>query len=449
MRVAMIGTRGVPARYGGFETAIEEIGQRLVARGHEVVVYCRGAEDPSQRTHLGMELVHLPAARRKTLETLSHTGLSVAHLVAKDKVDAAIVFNAANAPFVPLLRARGIPVAVHVDGLEWKRSKWKGVGRRYYRSVEAMSVRLADALIADARGISDYYADEFGAETELLTYGAPVQDEPGSARVEELGLRPHEYHLVVARFEPENHVREIVEGYHRSEAELPLVVVGSAPYADDYTAAIEAAAAGDARIRLLGGVWDQGQLDELYANALTYLHGHSVGGTNPSLLRAMGAGTAVIAFDVDFNREVVGVEGEFFRTAGDVAERVRKAELTAGEMLLKGWSLRERARQRYRWDDVAAGYEELLQRLDHGFSTHGRFSGRRRPLDAQVSWARPVPGFDSAAEPRTQPASAGRAAAGLGDGGGQGQGDLVRTPPHDRRGMEDTVHGPLPGEREV
>ena len=235
MRVAMIGTRGVPARYGGFETAIEEIGRRLVGRGHEVVVYCRGAEDPSQRTHLGMELVHLPAARRKTLETLSHTALSVAHLVGTGGADAAIVFNAANAPFVPVLRARGIPVAVHVDGLEWKRAKWKGAGRRYYRAVEAMSVRLADALIADASGIAAYYADEFGADTELLAYGAPVQDEPGSARVEELGLLPQQFHLVVARFEPENHVLEIVEGYRRSDAELPLVVVGSAPYADEYT----------------------------------------------------------------------------------------------------------------------------------------------------------------------------------------------------------------------
>jgi len=298
-------------------------------------------------------------------------------------------------------------------------------------------------------GISDYYADEFGAQTELLAYGAPVQDEPGSTRVEEIGLRPHEYHLVVARFEPENHVLEIVEGYHRSDAELPLVVVGSAPYADGYTARVEAVAASDPRIRLLGGVWDQEQLDELYANALTYLHGHSVGGTNPSLLRAMGAGTSVIAFDVVFNREVIGVEGEYFHTADDVAERVRKAELTAGEMLLKGWSLRERARQRYRWDDVAAGYEELLQRLSNGFSTHGRFSGRRRPLDAQVSWARPVSGFDSGAEPRTQPPSAGVPAAGLGDVGGQGLSNLVRTPLDERGGAEGRGHGPLPGELEV
>ena len=152
-----------------------------------------------------------------------------------------------------------------------------------------MAVRWSDALIADAQGIADYYATEFGAADRAAGLRRPDHDEPGPTRVEELGLRPHEYHLVVARFEPENHVHEIVDGYHRARARLPLVVVGSAPYADEYTAAIEAAAEGDPRVRLLGGVWDQGQLDELYANALTYLHGHSVGGTNPSLLRAMGA----------------------------------------------------------------------------------------------------------------------------------------------------------------
>ena len=286
----MLGTRGVPARYGGFETAIEEIGRRLVTRGHEVVVYCRGAEDPTLESHLGMELVHLPAAEKKSLETLSHTALSTVHLWrSRRRFDAAIVFNAANAPFLPVIRARNVPVAVHVDGLEWRRDKWTGAGQRYYRAVESLSVRWADALIADAQGIADYYTEEFGAETELLVYGAPIQEDPGAERLGELGLLPQKYHLVVARFEPENHVAEIVSGYVASNATLPLVVVGSAPYADGYTARIHALAEGSSRVRMLGGLWDQQQLDELYANSLTYVHGHSVGGTNPSLLRAMGA----------------------------------------------------------------------------------------------------------------------------------------------------------------
>jgi glycosyltransferase involved in cell wall biosynthesis len=205
MRIAMVGTRGVPARYGGFETAVEEVGRRLVERGHEVVVYCRtgcGAAD-APLTLLGMELVHLPAARKRSLETLSHSALSVGHLL-RHRVDAAFIFNAANAPLLPVLRAARIPVATHVDGLEWKRAKWGDLGRRYYRLAEALAVRWSDALIADARGIADYYAREFGASTTLLRYGAPLI-RPGAERLADLGLQPRGYHLVVARFEPENH----------------------------------------------------------------------------------------------------------------------------------------------------------------------------------------------------------------------------------------------------
>ena len=171
LRFAMVGTRGVPAQYGGFETAVEEVGARLVERGHRVDVYCRNPGQ-SLTEHRGMRLVNLPAVRRRSLETLSHSGLSIAH-AAWHRPDAMVVFNAANAPFLPLLRARGVPVATHVDGLEWQRSKWGGAGRRYYRLAESLAVRWSDALIADSLGIQDYYRDEFGARTELISYGAP------------------------------------------------------------------------------------------------------------------------------------------------------------------------------------------------------------------------------------------------------------------------------------
>lgn len=378
MRIAMLGTRGVPARYGGFETAIEEIGRRLVQRGHEVVVYCRETGGPAPDSYLGMELVHLPAAHRKSLETPSHTALSVSHLLRSGRpCDAAIVFNAANAPFVPPLHARGIPVVVHVDGLEWQRDKWQGAGRRYYRVAESLAVRWADALIADAQGIADYYTDEFGAQTELIAYGAPVQDHPGATRLPRLGLEPRAYHLVVARFEPENHVSEIVSGYIGSRARHPLVVVGSAPYSDGYTARVKELAIRDPRVRLLGGVWDQAQLDELYANALTYLHGHSVGGTNPSLLRAMGAGTAVLAWDVVFNREVLGDRGWFFDRPSAVAELLEEAEALPDLMIDTGRALRERARKTYDWDDVTVLYEELVARVAAGETVRGTATGRR------------------------------------------------------------------------
>ncbi|WP_342372822.1 DUF1972 domain-containing protein [Propioniciclava soli] len=372
MHIGLIGTRGVPARYGGFETAIEEVGSRLADAGHRVTVFCRHG-DPAQREHKGMELVHLPAVRRRSLETLSHTALSLLHPV-MGSLDCAIVFNAANAPLLPLIRARRIPVATHVDGLEWRRAKWGPTGRRYYQRAEALAVRWSDALIADAQGIADYYRIEFGADTRLIAYGAPILAEPGADRLATLGLEPGEYHLVVARFERENHVLEIVRGYAASSARRPLVVVGSAPYSDDYTNAVHAAA--DDRVQFLGGVWDQIQLDQLYGNALTYLHGHSVGGTNPSLLRAGGAGAPVIAFDVPFNREVVDGDGEFFAGSEAVARLVEQAEADVDATVARGHRLRERI-GRYDWDVVADEYEALCRDLAEGRLRGKRPSGRR------------------------------------------------------------------------
>jgi glycosyltransferase involved in cell wall biosynthesis len=389
MRIALLGTRGVPARYGGFETAVEEVGRRLADCGHRVVVYCRteNADGDRPDTHLGMQLVHLPAVRKRSLETLSHSALSVAHLC-MHRTDAAIVFNAANAPLLPALRAARIPTATHVDGLEWKRAKWGPVGQRYYRLAEALAVRWSDALIADAEGIATYYRREFGAPTELLTYGAPLID-PGTDRLADLALEPDGYHLAVARFEPENHVDVIVDGYVRSGASKPLVVVGSAPYSDAYTARVRAAA--DGRVRFLGGVWDQEQLNQLYAHAFTYLHGHSVGGTNPSLLRAIGAGAAVLAYDVDFNREVVADSGRYFVNPADIAAEVDAAETDPESVRARRTRARELAKN-YDWDDVAAGYEALALRLaNRDFSTR-RPSGRRSVMTVDDAAAGPFPG---------------------------------------------------------
>ena len=363
--IAMVGTRGVPARYGGFETAIEEIGQRLVARGHKVTVYCRhsnGSPEADPREYLGMKLVFLPALHKRSLETLSHTGISVMHLLGRQlfrRSDAAIVFNAANAPFLPLIRAAGIPVATHVDGLEWKRAKWGPAGQKYYLRMEALAVRCSDLLIADAIGIQDYYREKFDADTVYLAYGAPIQAGGETSKLAELGLERHGYHLVVARFEPENHVHVIVDGYARSSAKAPLVVVGSAPYSDEYTRSVHAL--GDERVRFVGGVWDQELLDQLYANAKVYWHGHSVGGTNPSLLRAIGSGTATNAFDVDFNREVLSTAGRYFGSAEDVAALVEEAEDGAG--LAERGELARAFARRYDWDKVAEGYEQLCFEL--------------------------------------------------------------------------------------
>lgn len=391
LRIAMIGTHGVPAAFGGFETAVEEIGQRLVDRGHAVTVYCRSPAPghlPPGAVYLGMQLVHLPALGPHAFKNLSHTAFSVAHAVSGHRPDAAFVFHPTNGPFVPFLRRRGIPTTVHVDGLEWQRDTWRGSARRYYRWAEQLSARSADALIADARGIVDYYQAEFSIPTELIGYGARLLHDPPTSRLAELGLRPNGYHLVVARFEPENHVDLLLDGYRQSSARLPLVVVGSAPKSGAHARRI-ATLAGDPRVHVLGDLWDQDQLDQLYAHALSYLHGHSVGGTNPSLLRAMGARTAAIAWDVGFNREVLGVHGAYFRDAATLAALIEDTELNPHHTQEVSQALQRRAAALYNWGHVTDGYEDLAQRLLSGYSTQGLTpgrTGRSRRQTAEGAW---------------------------------------------------------------
>lgn len=385
-------------------------------------VYCRdGNVDERMTSYLGMELVTLPTLKKRSLDTLAHTGLSSMHLVVH-RTDVAFVFNSANAPFLPVLRAARIPVATHVDGLEWKRAKWGPAGQKYYRRAEKTAVRLSDALIADAQGIANYYDREFGADTELITYGAPIIEHNASDRLCEMDVEPDRYHLVVARFEPENHVDVIVDGYVRSTAEYPLVVVGSAPYADEYIAKVRALAGDDPRVRLVGGIYDQELLDQLYGNALTYLHGHSVGGTNPSLLRAMGAGTATIAYDVNFNREVLRNHGRYFGTATDLPEMLTDAELFDDLTANRGNNLRERARD-YDWGLVADEYERLAYALVAGETSGPQHLRRHRQPHRAAANSRAGESVSGSRTVDTLVAASGSSRV-------PAQGDDGRTPPH-------------------
>lgn len=361
MRIGILGTRGVPARYGGFETAAEQIGQRLAEWGHEVVVYCRNPGQ-TQTSYHGMTLVNLPAVRVRSLETISHTGLSAVHAIRRDKPDVIFVFNAANAPYIPLLRMAQIPVAVHVDGLEWQRAKWGRRASAYYKWAERRSVHWAQAVIADSVGIVDYLMSEHGVSATYIPYGAPVV-KPHPERLAALNLEPRCYHLLVARFEPENHVSEIVRGYVSSTCVMPLAVVGDAAYGDTYRAQVLKAANGDPRVRFLGSMWDQDLLDALYASATSYLHGHSVGGTNPSLLRAMGAGAPVIANSVSFNREVAEGNGRYFSNPEELARECERVESDVAGAIRRGEAGRVDISSRYQWDEVAAEYEKLAHQL--------------------------------------------------------------------------------------
>lgn len=364
MKIAMMGTRGVPAHYGGFETAVEEIGSGLVGLGHEVVVYCRGQQDVGT-SYKGMERVVLPALRRRSLETLSHTGACVAHAL-RHRPDVALVFNAANAPWVATLRAAGIPTALHIDGHDSRRAKWSGVGKRYYTWATRWGSSVATEAVVDSAAIQHELEDLYDLRSTFIAYGARhsgVDEDYSSRALAEQGLRSRGYHLVVARFEPENHVVEVLRGYTASAARLPLAVVGFAAYPGEYVAQIERLAAADPRIRLMGPVWDQDLLDTLYGGAASYLHGHSVGGTNPSLLRAMAQEAPVLAFECPYNRETTGGHGHFWSSSFDVRQLVEQVEEDPVPFVATVEPAYKRTAERYSWGDVVAQYDGFLHRL--------------------------------------------------------------------------------------
>ena len=363
-KVAFIGTRGVPAQYGGFETAVEEIGARLVRRGFEVTVYCRNPGQ-SATAYRGMKLINLPAVKHRMAETLSHSAVSASHAVLRDRPDVVLMMNAGNAPILKQLALARVPTAIHLDGLESRRAKWRGLGARYYGWAERAAVRWGDVVIADAQAIADHVMREYDRKCVVIPYGAAVID-PGSSRLAELGVDAGAYHLIVARLEPENHVLDAVHAYLQSREVLPLIAVGSAPYAQWYIDKIASAAGGDSRIRMVGSIYDAELLDQLYANACTYIHGHSVGGTNPSLLRAMGAGAPVLAFDVEFNREVTAGQAFFWADAQALTELLD--EISTGVFDARLTELGELGQTRivehYQWDAVTDMYEDVIRGLE-------------------------------------------------------------------------------------
>lgn len=360
MRIAIIGCRGVPARYGGFETLAEELGRRLAARGHHVTVYGRTAfVDAGLRSHRGMRLVVLPAPRRKHLETVLHTLLASIH-AAMEGFDAVLMLNAANVPWVRILQLAGIPVALNVDGLERKRRKWGRAGRAYYRLCERLAALVPDTLITDAEVIQRYYRRSYRAPSRMIAYGGDLEPPSGTATLDGLGLEPASYLLYVSRFEPENNPDRVVAAYEEAGLDLPLVMVGGAPYAPRLMERIRELAG--PRVLLPGPIYGEAYRELLF-NCRLYIHATEVGGTHPALVEAMGAERPVLFYDTPENREVVGAAGLPFCFEGPRRlDRVLQEVLgRAGRLEELAVRARTRVEARYRWDAVADAYEEVLE----------------------------------------------------------------------------------------
>lgn len=359
---AILGTRGVPARYGGFETFAAELSRRLVARGHQVTVYCRSSlYDGEPEIWQGVRRVELPAARHKYLETVTHAFLSAVH-AAGARYDAVLVCNAANAFVLPILRAARIPAAINVDGIERKRRKWNAAGRAFYGLGEAMSVHWSSALVADAGVIADYYRSTWAAPSTVIPYGSDFPLEEDSDVLARLGVQPGGYVLYVSRFEPENNPLQVVREYGRSSGEVPLVMVGDAPYASALIAQVHAEA--DGRVIFTGGLYDA-DYRTLQRNAALYIQATEIGGTHPAMIEAMSSGGAVLANGTPENVEVGGDTVIYFdiHQSGDLSKKLRWALDNPAAVSVYRTKARSRSRSRYSWDHVTDLYESLLSGL--------------------------------------------------------------------------------------
>lgn len=359
--VAIIGTRGYPSYYGGFETAVRKIAPYLAERGWDVTVYSRAqatrVDDP-ERDHR-VKVVYTGGLETKSISTISY-GFTAARHAVKSKPDVALVMNVANGYFLPLLSRAGIPTLVNVDGIEWERAKWGRAARLVFRHGARFTARWATSLIFDAREIEKIWLRVFRRGGWFIPYGG---DPVGAVEVEP-GYRSGEYALIVARFVPENTVQEFVEAARLIARTHKVIFVGATGYGGELDESVRSLSASEPNVAWFGHVSDDNRLHALWRHAGAYFHGHSVGGTNPALVQAMSAGAPVVARDTVYNREVLGPDGVFVQpdpasianAIVSVLENQRRQDQARKVSL-------ERAASEYTWESVCRRYEEALLAL--------------------------------------------------------------------------------------
>jgi glycosyltransferase involved in cell wall biosynthesis len=354
VRIALLGTRGIPAGYGGFETFAEEISVRLAERGHEVTVYCR--ERHPEARYRGVRLQYLPTIRHKYFDTLAHTCISTLHLLGH-RADAALYCNGANAIFTLWPRLFGIPVALNVDGIERKRKKWNRLAKGWYLFSEWLATFFPTVVVTDALTIEEYYRERYSKASTYIPYGAEVGKMETSAALRKLGLERGRYFLYVSRMEPENHPLEVRQAFECVDTPLKLALIGDAPYAGEYIRCVRAT--GDPRIVMPGAIYGAGY-GELGSHCFAYIHATEVGGTHPALIEAMGRGALVLYRNTPENVEVAGDAGIPFEP-DQLPEKIRLV-LAMNEEERKRLQAKaeQRVRERYSWDAVTDAYEKLL-----------------------------------------------------------------------------------------
>lgn len=364
LKVAILGAKGYPYVYGGYDTLVKELGERLQKRGVDLRVYCHRAlfiEKPPIVN--GIKLIYTPAIETKSLTQLTHSFISMLHACLSD-VDVIFVVNSGNGPFGIISRIFRKPTAINVDGLEWLRPKWRGFGSKYFLWASKMATKYYDHIINDSDEMHRIYQKEFGIDSSVIAYGANPSESADLDRITSWGLDKGSYFLIVGRLVPDNNADLIIEGFIRSNSTKKLVIVGDVPYRDEFETKLKAIP--DERLFFTGYITNPEDLKALYFYSFAYFHGHEYGGTNPAMLKALGYGCAILALDTVFNREMLqdGKHGWFFKKDVDaVTACVETAEDQPESMRFLRETSREGLVERYNWDYVTDQYLKVFEEL--------------------------------------------------------------------------------------
>jgi glycosyltransferase involved in cell wall biosynthesis len=366
MNIAILGTKGIPNNYGGYEQFAEYISEKLVERGHTVTVY-----NPSFHSFEGNYLNGVSIIRKFSPEKWVGGMANFVYdfLCLRDALarDFDIIYEAGYHSVAISFQLLGVkkrksPVIVtNMDGLEYKRSKWSSFTQALIRRLERIAVRETHYMISDNLGVQKYYETEFGKDSFFIPYGADLVTSFNEAHVKGYNLEPHQYAMLVARLEPENNIEAILDGYLASQAGWPFVVVGN--HETSYGRFLKKKYAWEG-VHFAGGIYNKQKLDSLRHFSLAYFHGHSVGGTNPSLLEAMACQSLIIAHDNIFNRSVLFESAFYFSTSDDVRkllETIGPLREKHSDAFLKENS--ERIKSQYSWETIVLQHEELFRKL--------------------------------------------------------------------------------------
>jgi len=358
-RFAILGTRGIPAQYGGFETFAEKLSIGLRQRGVAVTVFCEAQQSVARNSFNGVHLRYVAVPPLGPLKTILYDVLCL--WSARKDFDVVYMLGYGAAPFCLIPRFYKTSVWINPDGLEWTRAKWGIVARMYLRLMEWMCLWTSNRIIADADAIAASLKQRYGtvSHATVIPYGCEIIQESAIDPVLEWGLTHNGYYLVVCRLEPENHILEMLQAFQASKSKKCLIVVGNHAIQTQYVRQLLAVK--DTRIRLVGPQYDQAKLSALRFHSFGYFHGHSVGGTNPSLLEAMGCGNLIFAHDNPFNRETLGQCGLFFANSRELTEAIEHAECGGDEVSELRHAAKVRAETHYQWADIVSRYWTLLQ----------------------------------------------------------------------------------------